>query len=149
MAVETSADRRPLYARLASGPRVPDRRNRSGYAPASRPGTTIVSDGGQWFRCIADQPGIVHERHVTGSGRTAARHPAFRWANTVLANVKNSLLATHRAVAAKHLPRYLGAFAWRFNRRFVLKTVHERLAIAAAATPPMPYRLLKLAEARW
>jgi hypothetical protein len=75
--------------------------------------------------------------------------PAFRWANTVLANVKNSLLATHRAVAAKHLPRYLGAFAWRFNRRFVLKTIYERLAIAAAATPPMPYRLLKLAEARW
>src|SRR6185369_9900874 len=77
------------------------------------------------------------------------RHPAFRWANTVLANVKNSLLATHRAVAAKHLPRYLGAFAWRFNRRFVLKTIYERLAIAAAATPPMPYRFLKLAEARW
>ena len=56
---------------------------------------------------------------------------------------------THRAVVAKHLPRYLGAFAWRFNRRFVLKTIYERLAIAAAATPPMPYRLLKLAEARW
>ena len=46
-------------------------------------------------------------------------------------------------------PRYLGAFSWRFNRRFVLKTIHERLAIAATATPPMPYRLLKLAEARW
>ena len=93
--------------------------------------------------------GSLHERHVTGSDRTAARHPAFRWANTMLANIKNSLLATHRVVAAKHLPRYLGAFAWRFNRRFVLKTIHERLAIAATATPPMPYRLLKLAEARW
>ena len=67
----------------------------------------------------------------------------------MLANIKNSLLATHRVVAAKHLPRYLGAFAWRFNRRFVLKTIHERLAIAATTTPPMPYRLLKLAEARW
>jgi hypothetical protein len=44
-------------------------------------GTTVVSDGGQWFRCIAEQPGIV-----TGSDRRAARHPAFRWANTVLAN---------------------------------------------------------------
>jgi hypothetical protein len=32
-------------------------------------------------------------------------------ANTMLANIKNSLLATHRAVEAKHLPRYLGAFA--------------------------------------
>ena len=67
----------------------------------------------------------------------------------MLANVKNSLLAARRAVAAKHLPRYLGAFAWRFNRRIILKTIHERLAIAAAATPPTPYRLLKLAPARW
>jgi hypothetical protein len=25
--------------------------------------------------------------------------------------------STHRAVDTKHLPRYLGAFAWRFNRR--------------------------------
>jgi len=112
-------------------------------------GTTVVSDGGQWFRCIAEQPGIVHERHVTGSDRAVARHPAFRWANTMLANIKNSLLATHRVVGAKHLPRYLGAFAWRFNRRFVLKSIHERLAIAATTTPPMPYPLLKLAEARW
>jgi hypothetical protein len=27
--------------------------------------------------------------------------------------------------------------------------IHERLAIAATTTPPMPYRILKLAEARW
>jgi hypothetical protein len=67
----------------------------------------------------------------------------------MLANIKNSLLATHRAVEAKHLPPYLGAFAWRFNRRYLLKTIHERLIIAATTTPPMPYRLLKLAETRW
>ena len=148
MAVETTADGRPLYARLqvVRGFQTAEVKR---LCARVEPGTTVVSDGGQWFRCIAWQPGIIHERHVTGSDRTAARHPAFRWANTVLANVKNSLLATHRAVAAKHLPRYLGAFAWRFNRRFVLKTIYERMAIAAAATPPMPYRLLKLAEARW
>jgi len=110
----------------------------SGCAARVEAGTTIVSDGGQWFRCIAEQPGITHERHVTGSGRASARHPAFRWANTILANVKNSLLAAHRAVGAKHLPRYLGAFAWRFNRRFVLKTIHERLAIAGTTTPQCP-----------
>jgi hypothetical protein len=86
-------------------------------------GTTVVSDGGQWFRCIAEQPGIVHERHVTGSGRAAACHPAFCWANTVLANVKNSRMATHRVVGTKHLPRN--------------------------DDPTDAYRLLKLAEARW
>jgi hypothetical protein len=30
-----------------------------------------------------------------------------------------------------------------------LKTIHQWLAIAATTTPPMLYRLLKLAEARW
>ena len=148
IAVETFKGWSAAIRPPASRARVSDRRNQTAMRPC-RGRNTVVSDGGQWFRCIAWQPGLIHERHVTGSGRTAARHPAFRWANTVLANVKNSLLATHRAVAAKHLPRYLGAFAWGFNRRFVLKTIHERLAIAAAATPPMPYRLLKLVEARW
>jgi hypothetical protein len=146
MAVETSTDGRPLYARLqvVRGFQSGETKRLCARVTA---GTTVVSDGGQWFRCIGAQPGLVHERHVTGSDRAAARHPAFRWANTMLANMKNSLLATHRVVGAKHLPRYLGAFAWRFNRRFVLKTIRERLAIAAATTPPMPYRLLKLAEA--
>src|SRR6266404_5417236 len=50
-------------------------------------------------------------------------------------SARNGLLATHRAVEAKDLPRYLGAFAWRFNRRYVLKTIHERLAIAATTNP--------------
>jgi hypothetical protein len=148
IAVETSADGRPLHARLqvVRGFQTGETKR---LCARVEPGTTVVSDGGQWFRCIAEQPGILHERHITGSDRAAARHPAFRWANTMLANIKNSLLATHRVVDAKHLPRYLGAFAWRFNRRFVLKTIHERLAIAATATPPMPNRLLKLAERRW
>ena len=115
----------------------------------SRPELPSSAKAGSGFVALKWQPGIIHERHVTGSDRASARHPAFRWANTVLANVKNSLLAAHRAIAAKHLPRYLGAFAWRFKSRFVLKTIYERMAIAAAATPPMPYRLLKLAEARW
>ncbi|HKF95467.1 MAG TPA: transposase [Gammaproteobacteria bacterium] len=82
----------------------------------------------------------MHERHITGSDRASARHPAFRWANTLLANIKNSLLAAHRAVAAKHLPRYLGAFAWRFNRRFVLNNPraagHRRRGDPANALSP-------------
>jgi hypothetical protein len=78
-------------------------------------GTTVVSDGGSGIGASAEQPGIVHQRHVTGSDHAAARHPAFRWAKTVLANVKNSLLATHRAVGAKHRPRRLAPPLMRFT----------------------------------
>ena len=89
VAIETSSDARPLRARLqvVRGFRAGEPKRLCAGVAA---GTTVVSDRGQWFRCIAEQPGIVHERHVTGSGRTAARHPAFRWANTVLANLKTA-----------------------------------------------------------
>ncbi len=69
-AIETSDDGRPLHARLqvVRGFRAGETRRLCAGVAA---GTTVVSDGGQWFRCIAEQPGIVHERHVTGSGRAS------------------------------------------------------------------------------
>lgn len=41
------------------------------------------------------------------------------------------------------------AFCYRFNRRFQLHEMVNRLAYVALRTPPMPQRLLKLAEIRW
>ena len=57
-----------------------------------------------------------------------------------------TLLATHR----RSTPNICHAtWCLRLALQSPLCPVHERLAIAAATTPPMPYRLLKLAEARW
>ena len=44
------------------------------------------------------------------------------------------------------MPRYLAEFEYRFNHRYDLAAMLPRLATVAAQTPPMPYRLLKLAE---
>jgi len=72
------------------------------------------------------------------------------WVDTMLGNVKNALHGTYRgAIRAKHLPRYLAEFAYRFNRRFDLAGMIGRLGAAAALTPPMPYRLVTLAESHW
>jgi hypothetical protein len=49
-------------------------------------------------------------------------------------------------VSAKHLPNYLAEFQWRFSRRFDLTTILNRLLRSAVLTPPMPQRLLALAE---
>jgi hypothetical protein len=86
IAVETSTAGRPLYARLqvVRGFQTGETKRLCTRVEA---GTTVVSDGGQWFRCIAAQPGLVHERHVTGTDRAAARHPAFRWVNTMRASL--------------------------------------------------------------
>ena len=68
-------------------------------------------------------------------------------ANTALGNIKTAITATYRAIRQKHIPRYLAEFAYRFNRRYDLAAMMPRLGWAAVRTPPMPYRLLKLAEA--
>jgi ISXO2-like transposase domain/Transposase zinc-ribbon domain len=58
----------------------------------------VLTDGLKCFRGVADA-GSMHLPIRTGSGRQAARHPAFKWANTVLGNIKNSLTATYRGIS--------------------------------------------------
>jgi hypothetical protein len=45
-----------------------------------------------------------------------------------------------------NVPRYFAEFEYRFNRRYDLAAMMPRLGYVAVRTPPMPYRLLKLAE---
>jgi transposase-like protein len=112
------------------------------------PGSHIVSDGLNCFR-IFEQTPDTHERIITGeagSGRASAQIPDFKWVNTVLGNIKNALTAACHAVRPAHAPRYLAEFEYRFNRRYDLPAMIERFLYVALRTPPMPYRLLKLAE---
>ena len=59
---------------------------------------------------------------------------------------KSAITGTYSAIRDKHVPRYLAEFEYRFNRRYDLAAMMPRLGYVAVRTPPMPYRLLKLAE---
>jgi hypothetical protein len=111
-------------------------------------GSCLRTDGLGCFRALGEH-GFDHQSLVTGSGYQAARHPEFVWINTLLGNVKSALRGTYRSHHPKHAPRYLAEFQYRFNRRFDLPSLIPRLAYVATRTPPMPMRLLKLAEAHW
>ena len=109
------------------------------------PGTVVLSDALGCFGAVR-HAGCFHQPFVTGSGPASARHPALTWVNTILGNIKRSLHGTYHHLSFKHLPRYLAEFSYRFNRRFSLSEMFPRLAFVALRTPPMPYRVLKLAE---
>nr|VVV05939.1 hypothetical protein AW0309160_03422 [Aliivibrio wodanis] len=66
----------------------------------------------------------------------------------MISNVKNSMHRTYHAINNKHLPRYLGEFVFKFNRRFNLEKILDQLIYSSIQTAPMPERLLKLAESR-
>ena len=109
------------------------------------PASTVVSDGLRCFTGVGNA-GCGHQPIVTGSGRKAALNPAFKWVNTTLGNIKSAITGTYRTIRDKHVPRYLAEFEYRFNRRYDLAAIMPRLGYVAVRTPPMPYRLLKLAE---
>jgi transposase-like protein len=108
----------------------------------------VVSDGLACFAAVG-KAGCTHEPLITSGPGAQRRRKALVWVDTMLGNIKTSIHGTYRAIRAKHLSRYLAEFVYRFNRRFDLAGMIARLAAAAALTPPMPYRLVKLAEAHW
>ena len=108
------------------------------------PGCTVLSDGLACFGGVAAAD-CIHIPIVAG-GRKPDELPEFRWVNTVLGNVKTSLSGAYHAFDfGKYASRYLGTIAYRFNRRFQLKTLPERLLVAAATTGPRPEAWLRMA----
>jgi hypothetical protein len=105
----------------------------------------VVSDGLACFDAVTDA-GCQHIGIVTGGGSESVLLEAFTWVNTIISNVKRSINGAYHAINHKHLPRYLAELFYRFNRRFVLEDMLPRLCYVAARTPPMPMRLLKMAE---
>ena len=74
---------------------------------------------------------------VTGTGPQAAKWAPFKCVNTTLGNIKTAPAGAYHRVSAKHAQRYLAGFAWRFNRRYQLDSLTERLAYACAAPCPI------------
>lgn len=112
------------------------------------PSSIVITDGLFCFSAVEDA-GCGHEAIITGGGPESVEMKEFKWINTMLGNVKNSIRGTYHSVSQKHLPRYLAEFCYRFTRRFNLKNMVKRLLYAAVNTLPIPQHRLKLAEDWW
>jgi transposase-like protein len=140
-AVETTAERKPRRLRLSV---VKGFRKKEVEKLAKRdfaPGSNVVSDGLSCWPAV-EKAGCAHFPMATGSGKQAASWAPFRWVNTTLGNIKTAIAGTYHHVGAKHAQSYLTSFAYRFNRRFQLDSIVQRLAWAAAHTAPQPYRVV-------
>jgi hypothetical protein len=138
-ALETTADRKPRRLRLTV---VEGFRKKEVEKLAERdlaPGSTVVSDGLSCWPAVG-KAGCEHRPMATGAGKRAAGWTPFRWVDTALGNIKTAIAGTYHHVSAEHAQPYLTSFASRFNRRFQLDSIVERLAWAAVHTAPQPYR---------
>ncbi len=145
-AVSLNAEGQPMYIKMAPVPSF----TRKAIADWARedlsPSCIVTSDGLACFSGVVDV-GCEH-RPIIAAGRKPKDLPEFSWINTILGNLKTSLGGAYHAFDfAKYGIRYLGAFVYRFNRRFHLETLPMRLLVAAAIIGPRPATWLRLAEA--
>jgi transposase-like protein len=145
--VETSDDGKPQRMKLRPVSGFTKRAISKVVISDLADGCTVLTDGLPCFTAVSRQ-GVTHIPLRTSANKSV-QDSTFKWVNTVLGNVKSALVGTYRAISGKHVPRYLASFSYRFNRRFNLSHLLARFVYVALRTPPMPYRLLKLAEKCW
>lgn len=142
-AVSLTKDGRPLRVRLTPIPGFTLKAISAWAKEHLAPSSAVFSDGLACFGAVTEA-GCSHHSTVM-AGRKPKDVPEFRWINTVLGNLKTSLSGCYHAFHfQKYAARYLAAFSYRFNRRFDLRTLHQRLLIAAATTSPKPLRSIRI-----
>jgi hypothetical protein len=146
-AVALDEEGHPLRAKFTQLPGF-TRKAIAAWASATlSPQSTVLSDGLACFAGVTDA-GCAHEPTVVGD-RKPKELPMFHWVNTILGNVKTSLSGAYHAFGfSKYAERYLGAIAYRFNRRFNLHALPNRLLVAAVTSGPRPEQWIRMAETR-
>ena len=113
------------------------------YHPA--PGSQVLSDGLAFLPAVVTA-GCHHKAVVTGGDHPSGL-PQFRSINTLLGNLKTSFNGTFPAFNVDTCARrYLGGTCFRFNRRFSLAAMTERIANAVCCGMPCSERNLRVAE---
>jgi transposase-like protein len=144
-AVSLNQDGNPSHAKLTPVPGFTLTAIANWAKNCLSPTAQVLSDGLACFSAVTEA-GCQHQAIVVGARKPKAV-PEFEWVNTLIANVKTSLCGAYHAFGfAKYATRYLGAIAYRFNRRFDLRSLPRRLLIAAVNLRALPEPRLRLAE---
>jgi len=127
-AVSLNSAGNPLYVKVTPVPRLTsDAISRWTRANLS-PGGDVLSDG---LACSAAviEAASTHRAEVVGQCKPRAL-PLFKWVNIALGNLKTMVSGAYEAFGYRKSPyRYLGALAYRFNRRFDLTDLVVRLVV--------------------
>lgn len=95
------------------------------------------------FCCPRTDARCTHCVQVVGQRKPRAM-PQFKWVNTVLGNLKAMLSGAYKSFGcAKYADRYLGAFAYRFNRRFDLAGLVVRPIVDVSRGKAAPERVIR------
>ncbi len=143
-AVSLNEEGNPLYAKMTPVPSFTSDAISKWARSNLAPGADVLSDGLGCFAAVTDA-GCTHRVEIVGQ-RKPRDLPQFKWVNTVLGNLKTMLSGAYKAFGyGKYADRYLGAFGYRFNRRFDLADLVVRLVADVSRSKAAPAHAIRQA----
>ncbi len=134
VAIELNHDKKPGRIAMAALPRADAKSLKSFTLKHVAGKSHLRTDGWGAYRSLAKE-GYEHEAVVTNGGKNAVEK--FPWLHTFIGNMKRMILGTYHSVSPQHLDRYLAAFVYRANRRWIEGDLFDRLVVAAIAAKPL------------
>ena len=136
VAVSKTEDGKPCYVKMRVVPNLKSTTIAKFVKDSIKEGSRVETDAYRSYRQPLAQK-FEHQYEVfdTESG-------LLRWLHTLVGNAKALINGTFHGLVEKHLQRYLDEYCYRFNRRYFMGSIFDRLLLAVSAA--MPFTLAEL-----
>jgi transposase-like protein len=136
--VQLTEDDTPQYASMITVEDLSEEQVTEAIKERVKSGSTIKSDAYSSYK-VLERYEYKHQPLKIGDPKNASK--LLHWVHIMIANAKGIYRGTHHGVSKKHLQKYLSEFCYRFNRRYNLNQLFDRLLLACIRTEP-----IKIAE---
>ena len=99
------------------------------------PGVSIKTDGNTSYKWLKNE--YKHKPHKMYDKKDNDKH--LPKVHIVITNLKNWLRGTYNSMPGKHAQRYLDEFCFRFNRRWKIESMFDKLIDRAVITKNITY----------
>ena len=96
-----------------------------------------LTDGAGHYKKLAN---IIADHMEFNCGDPTLAHKVLPWVHIAISNAKKICLGIHHSIKREFMQNYLNEFCYKFNRRYMMDNLFDRLMVAAVEAPWFAFR---------
>ena len=102
-----------------------------------RKSATGITDGAGCYKKLEN---IIADHMEFNCSDPALAHKVLPWVHIAISNAKKICLGIHHSIKREFMQNYLNEFCYKFNRRYMIDNLFERLMVACVEAPWFAFR---------
>jgi hypothetical protein len=96
-----------------------------------------ITDGAGYYKKLDS---IVADHFEFNCSDPTLAHKVLPWVHIAISNAKKMCLGIHHSIKREYMQNYLNEFCYKFNRRYLINNLFERLMVASVEAPWFAFR---------